>query len=993
MPLVIDDLLAGSALDIALGGGTSALRRFLKLPPRAKVFHLLWKDFGKQTGLGRDEFYAFANDDQLAAVVDGLLSGTILADDSTREALDARISRRLVRVPEAQRADLAKSIAAATVRACPLAVREWGEATAQISTKLDVQFEHQSKETAEIRSSISRLANALGEPEFAKALLMGPLAQVSCEEDATRAELLESDGKNDEAAAIYLEIAQKLRSAGLAAVADSYDLTASRLIGESGRTADAAERVERVLRDQLGRHEPTAWLTARSLSRWRDDDWLARAWIAYTNWPNESWATNVLRAAISEDKDPERVLRWMQALLEIDAMYDGPEAVMRDLPSELPPLKEGPRVDIELQRIDALERTEGAEAADEAWTKLEEWAAAQPDGGVEATCMSRRGHLLARRGDLPGASRAYRQAMAKWSRIDHYDEQVADCYFSHLAAESLLGTGVADWTLAPVARAMESPHPTPSGVGRRMEQRAAIARIKGQFREAHREYLLAMAVHRRAGSLAGVLETSTRLGELYAATDHPIHALGNYIEAGDEQAAVALAKTLPPGQINEGLRAALAPWESGVIYSLARDVSTGLDVEIVTELLPCLLVDAGREPDGLQSLALIDRAKAALAATVLQVGPESRGAAMTQIRADLFNEGLHDTARSAARALITATDLGIVDARADLVACFLHEHPLERINPAEIPHIVNGMGDLRAEIVAAAQGGSERALTALLWAAADGDEWCALEELATRLAERYTAVETLTFVEVDGKSVWRQSESANFATGGLAARHASASARQAFVQRMLAIAGNASESQRNRWSAVCGLFNVAGGLSDAERSQLWAVAEPLARGGIEPLPKPDLLSAVQMRSNADVELQASAVELLGRLHSLGVSVDSTPIRDLYLLLLRHRTARIRAAAIEALMHVPDLIDPAELLRMLPQEDASVRLAIVRALGNYHPEIAANLPGAMLGDESREVRMVLITIAAQHGDTGVLRQIASEDPDAEVRLRAGAKVTE
>ncbi len=226
-----------------------------------------------------------------------------------------------------------------------------------------------------------------------------------------------------------------------------------------------------------------------------------------------------------------------------------------------------------------------------------------------------------------------------------------------------------------------------------------------------------------------------------------------------------------------------------------------------------------------------------------------------------------------------------------------------------------------------------------------------------------------------------------------AACHATRSARQAFVQRMLAIAGNPEESQRNRWSALCGLFNAAGGLADAERSELWAVALPLAGGDIAPLPKPDLLSNVQMRSNADVELQASAVELLGRLYSLGVTVDTAPFQDLCLSLLRYRTARIRAAAIEALMHTPDLIDPEELLRMLPQEDANVRLAIVRVLGNHHPNIAAKLPGAMLGDESRDVRMVLITIAAQHRDSGILRQIASQDPDAEVRLRAGAKVAE
>ena len=117
-----------------------------------------------------------------------------------RGTLAARIGPRLVRVPEAQRAELAQSIAAATVRACPLALRDWGEAAAQISTKMDVQFEHQKKEAAAVRSSISRLANALGEPGFAEALLMGPLAQVSREEAATRAELLENAGEKGEAA-------------------------------------------------------------------------------------------------------------------------------------------------------------------------------------------------------------------------------------------------------------------------------------------------------------------------------------------------------------------------------------------------------------------------------------------------------------------------------------------------------------------------------------------------------------------------------------------------------------------------------------------------------------------------------------------------------------------------------------------------------------------------------------------------------------------------
>ena len=151
---------------------------------------------------------------------------------------------------------------------------------------------------------------------------------------------------------------------------------------------------------------------------------------------------------------------------------------------------------------------------------------------------------------------------------------------------------------------MESPYPTPAGAGRRLEQGAAISRIKGQFRDAHRDYLLALGVHRRAGSLAGVLEISTRLGELYEATNtqSTLSATTSRLATSEGGCPRQITPHARRGQ--RGAASGTRAVGIGGHLQPPRDLSTGVDVEIVAELLPPLLAHAALEPGGRNSLAL-----------------------------------------------------------------------------------------------------------------------------------------------------------------------------------------------------------------------------------------------------------------------------------------------------------------------------------------------------------------------------------------------------
>ena len=148
---------------------------------------------------------------------------------------------------------------------------------------------------------------------------------------------------------------------------------------------------------------------------------------------------------------------------------------------------------------------------DSSWDTVEHWLASQSDAELQGLSWQRRGHLLAKRGDLDGTRDAYRRAMVAWSQPRDYSEQVGDCVLSLQAAESLLGVWDVDATARSPAFSLESSHRTPAGDAPRLQERAASNRIARRFIDAHREYWLAYAAYKRCGKVGGVLHVSRNL--------------------------------------------------------------------------------------------------------------------------------------------------------------------------------------------------------------------------------------------------------------------------------------------------------------------------------------------------------------------------------------------------------------------------------------------------------------------------------------------------
>src|SRR4051812_12200931 len=92
------------------------------------------------------------------------------------------------------------------------------------------------------------------------------------------------------------------------------------------------------------------------------------------------------------------------------------------------PLGSGPRLLVELDALEALERSFGSTSAEPAWDRLLAWAS-QENPETSAVVWQRRGATLARRDDPANAQQAYFKAAQLW-RSAESEAGVRDAYFS-----------------------------------------------------------------------------------------------------------------------------------------------------------------------------------------------------------------------------------------------------------------------------------------------------------------------------------------------------------------------------------------------------------------------------------------------------------------------------------------------------------------------------------------------------------------------------------
>lgn len=986
---MIDDLLAGAVVGKVFSDGTDSLRRFLRLPPSQRLYRLLWEDFGTVADMSRDEFYALGTASDLDGAVEDLISGRRLANQETSEFIAARLEVRLRRVPDESRRQVANEMAAVLLRGYPVATRDLVQQLTNVTTKLDTQYEATNASLALLQSGVDRLLHGEGQQaDLAAALVSGPLRHARMEEVAERARKLAAEARHEDAARAFVEVAQGLDAVGLITVAETYRLLAARQFHKAGDVATALDLTEAGIWQQLERGAEGARVVAAAYDEMSGGGWLSEALSACANWPQQPWAQNKLRTAAQNDHDLARRLRWLTTLTSIDLIYGQFSDLLQDIPDDLPELASGARLTIELDRLDALEETSGAEAADAVWAEIESWVATQPDAPLLALCWQRRGYVLARRGDLAGMRLAYRRGMAAWSSAPGRGEQVADCLFSMQLAESLLGVWNIDIELRPLASALESSDAAQAGQARRLQDRAASNRVAEKFPEAHRDYILAATTYRQTGSLSGALQAEGQLAELYSATGHLREALEAFVSAGDGKAASAIARRLAPQDISSVVRPSTARWERIAAYNVLEAVGTEADAELVGELADQLLADAAVEPASLIGSELTDAAKRALAGVVLQLPDARMDAGLEQVRIDLQSDLLISASQAAAQSLIRATEIGQLDAREDLVESFLAGHPIPRVNPTEIATLVGDRVDLRDRIIDAAKGGSMEAAQVALWASVEAEPWMDLQPVAEELARRASLLHTRSTETTDGQAAVTHNFGVNFAPGGLAARLATTDTRAAFFEHTLCIVGSDDEMEGSRISAGNGLFNCASALTSEQREKAWRALRPISLGEYTSTTfgtaNPDPLSNFRMRTNEAGMLQAVALQTLGQLWSAGVSASLDDLREPTQRALSHPDERARAAGVEVMRRVPELLDVERLQLMLEREEPEVRREALLALGGNVPDRIRPHLVTLAADPHRPIRWAAINVAVEIADTGILEQIATGDLDSYTR---------
>ena len=977
--MAIAELLAGAGLDTVFGGVVGA-RRFARASPRERILALLHREFGSRARLYAPEFDRWAEYPRLIELIDGLIDATVQPDDEARRSLEREIAPRLEHTPEGEeRAALAAEIADAVLRGYVLVYRDFGDYGQATVRKLDNLGERVARENQELRALVSPSASS----DLAAALLVGgPLRQAEQQKNVERAETL-GEQEPVRAAGIFEEVADALDHHGLNTISPTYRMRAARLLADAGERDNAAILVERVAWAQIRERSSIASLAVRQLEQLLGDVPLVRGLQACVQFPAVAGSSAWLREAIEAEDDPERALRF-RATLSTTELLNGDAQTTVSIEEEVNdvPLEEGPRLDIALNAIDAFEQKGQTEAADEVWETVSRWAAEEPDPAIRGRCWARRGYLLATRGDEHGAVQAYRQSMDAWTRVPHAEGQVADSLFSLQSVQLMMGRwGISDEDLRPIAAQLRPQPGTPVQRAERLQNSATAGRIAGRFPDAHRDYWMALIEYAAMGSLQGVLEVTPQLAELYAATGHPVAAVGLYCVGGRAKDAAKLAEGLPAKDTLAALIAGGAPWARAATYDVLSVFDTAVPPDVVATFADQILRDVDAQLPSLASAA-----RRALANLVLQFPDERRDEAL-ELVADYLDDSRHlDVGRASAIALMRASQLGVADAAQKLTASYLAGRPLGDIDASWVPDLVRDRSELLGRVIEAAREGNTHALHVLPFLDVDivADE--TLMTAMTNDARRWAEVHTRTVTEENGMRQESIGMGANLSRAGVVAKHAEDGMREAVLQRMTEIALDERDSEANRSDAVDAIFNMASAIPEERRSVLAQSFRRLAAGEYQPhafdTHEVDPLSNFQFRHDSAELLRVSAIRALARFSELGTDVGN--VGELVAAAWASASPRLTVAAIEALTRVPDLPAPTGLTAMLRHDDPTVRRETVRALSARNATaLRAELP-TLLNDSSYTVRVAAFDAAKELDETELMKRIASEDPDAYLR---------
>jgi hypothetical protein len=851
------------------------------------------------------------------------------------------------------------------------------------------------------RELLSEIKAAVSEPESASqeigALLRGPLEQIGEEANARAAVDRQEVEEFAEAAELASGIAAALVAAKLSPAAVTFWLWSAQLLAAAGEKDRAHAVLEQIAWAHMDSPLHTATLSAiAELRRIEGDDWLIRGLEAIESWPRLPWATKWLDEAIAADERPDVGLRWRAARARIAALLEGDqEAVIRLTDGLGGRVESGSRLDLELDRLEALEAVQGRSAGDLAWEGLSDWVETEAAAADQARAWQRRGCVLAGRGDVEATRRAFRKVLRICERDRGSSTRAADAMFSLWQAESLLGVQTLDMVARGIAANMRAAGAASWADG--LLHSADGLRISGDLFRAHSDYWKALAVYRDAGDLHGVHLVSNRLADLFSASGRPEAALEMALRSGSGSRAAKASAQVETAEVERQLSGVTTPWQREAAYHVFIELEARVPAHTVRAFADRLLQDSSDGPEATVSQRLPATALEALGSVALQVPEGAREAVFERLRAGVRNVKLINAGRACAMGLLRAGVLGMTDASDELIDIFLAGEGFDYITAYDAASLIAGNAARRARVGRAALDGNRQAARIVILAEPAENEVGIWRSAADRLTREYIAEQVRIESESDDETQWSINMSARFEEGGMAAVYASSETRHELLVHVLNIADDDELPESVRASAMRSVHPMLRVLEEGDVSRVAETAQRLAGGEYlhSDLESPDIdpLSNVQHAADTAGLLQAAALGALGVIEQLQPGRFSGELSCIVEQALTHEQPWVRCAALDVLGRAEEVRADVDLDVFVGDSSPSVRLEALKVAKVRQAERLKALLASAVTDPDFNVRATVLALARAVEDRDIVTRMAEGDDDAFLRGLAEIGVSE
>lgn len=987
---LLQDFLVNGGAGVALEGA-STLRRFLveeyfSRDQLDRLLLLFEDEFGAEAGISRAEFLRWREDEDLRRGLEGVL-GQLSGTPLPNEELAGLIARHLPADRESA-SDLAGQISSFAGEAAPLTVDSLKESTGLLAHRLGRVDSKVDGVLDYFKDSQWRERERLGE-----ALLRGPLAHANAQELIEEAQRL-AESNPAAGAEAMLEACARLRDAGIASVAETYEEQAADLLVKAENPSRARRLLMEIAAARLGRGSELARQTVARLNDLGEGKpkWLDDLLEAYLYWPiDPRGAVEAVAAAARSGELPDA---WFVMVLELLVVLEEYELIL-GLADHAPVDGEmGHRI-----RLCVAEASGFARDDDHVWQQLLDWVRGCADPEVAGLVWQRRGFHLAMLDDVEGAVAAYRHAMASWSRLPAAEEQVAEGYYCILNVSLFSGREADERQLLPLAADLRGDSSLPGARAERLEYTGMSQFLESKYREALLSYSRSLLIHRRTGSFQGAVRLRAQLGELNREVDEHVAAIAHFLAAGKGKEARGIARECPLEALEELLCLDGPEWRRAAEYSVIAEVGEEMSADFAAGHLPQILIDAGKPFVSFFSPSVSVSGRLALSALALAIDDrELRDRALEVLREELDHSFVENT-RAAARTLALGTEIAIWDESERLIDAFLADPSVSGLTPGWAAGLAAESKAAVEKLKHGACEGSASALYALALLELESDEETPLSGVPelVRRCDEYVSERELTSVRRTPAGPGQTgSVSVGFGTDlspiGAIANFCDSAVRADLVEGLIELIGSSEEPENHRSSGVAALFHLVPSLDEEQAGRVVAALRPMAKGSYPASPwdgnNDHPFSAIRVSLHVNESLRAAALQLIAKLYERFPPLWSDWLQPLIEVALMSPEPLVTRAGLSAVRSLPSL----ELLPIIEPHfgapQATVRADALRAW------VAADEPLPALGlalaeDSAPLVRMTL----AEHIDrlsseqAAGVRAVLSVDRDPVIRHKA------